>query len=405
MSNKLIRRLTPQKVRTRLTLLYALMFLAAGSSLLAVTYALLADRLPAPSNAALKASSNPRLLVLCKQQPPSSTVLAQCKQAFAAGARAATRNQRDQTLNSLLVASLIGLGATTVVSAGLGWILSGRALRPIRAMTDTAKRASAEHLGERLALAGPRDELKELADTFDEMLERLDRAFASQQRFVANAAHELRTPLTAMRTSIEVTLSKPTRTPEQLEAMAARIRRGIQRAEATVEALLALATSEQDPATNESVDLATATEDAIDTAAPTIAELNLKVDATLNTAPITGDPALLERMIANLVENAVRHNLPGGWISVQTATSNGHALFQIANSGPQVPEDSVPALFEPFQRAEERLNPTRGIGLGLSIAQAISQAHGATITAHSRPEGGLDVAVRLPHSDRHPSSG
>jgi signal transduction histidine kinase len=275
-------------------------------------------------------------------------------------------------------------------------VVSGRALRPVRSITDTARRASELELGERLALSGPDDELKELADTFDLMLERLDAAFASQRRFVANAAHELRTPLTAMRTAIEVTLAKPNRTPEQLEAMAERVKRSIDRAEAMIEALLTLATTEGGRFASELVDLATAAEDAIDSAGPAIAQRRLSLETNLEPAYAQGDPVLLERMIANLVDNAVRHNQSGGWVRIHTAQQDGSAVFEIANTGPPISEESIPMLLEPFGRAEQRLNPVDGVGLGLSIAGAISDAHGATLTAHSRDGGGLAISVLVP---------
>lgn len=403
-------RFWPQRVRTRLTLLYALVFLAAGSSLLALTYGLLASRLPAANGSGTGAAvPSARLLALCKQYPPNAKrqppngklpdpALEQCKKAFDAGARAASHNQRARTLHSLLLASLIGLGVTTVASAGLGWLLAGRALRPVRVITEAARSAAELRLGDRLALAGPDDELKELADTFDHMLERLDAAFASQKRFVANAAHELRTPLTAMRTSIEVTLSKPSRTPQQLETMAAKVRRSLERAQATIDALLTLAISERGPAMQEPLDLATATEDALDAAASAIARLGLTVEANLEAARTDGDPFLVDRMIANLVDNAVRHNTGDGWIRVRTAERNGDATFEIANSGPHVAAQQIPSLFEPFARAQLRLNPEEGVGLGLSIVHAIGTAHGATLTARSRDGGGLEVSVAFPRT-------
>ena len=293
---------------------------------------------------------------------------------------------------------MIGLGVLTIASAGLGWLVAGRALRPVRSITEAARRASELRLGQRLALTGPDDELKELADTFDVMLERLDAAFTSQKRFVANAAHELRTPLTAMRTAIEVTLSKPTRTPEQLEAMAARVKRSVERAEATVEALLTLATSEVGPTAQEAIDLATAAEDALDAAHAAIDQRHIKVDAALEPALARGDRVLLERMIANLVENAVRHNNPGGWIGIRTIQQADSAVFEIANTGPSVPAEQIPTLFEPFARAKQRLNSSDGVGLGLSIASAIARAHNATITARPRPGGGLEMSVTIPTS-------
>ncbi|HEY2437295.1 MAG TPA: ATP-binding protein, partial [Solirubrobacteraceae bacterium] len=338
-----------------------------------------------------------QLAAVCKQQQQSGTasaaLLKKCKLEFTAGARAGATDQRDRTLSTLLDASLIGLGIATIASAGLGWLVSGRVLKPVRSITDTARRASELQLGQRLALTGPDDELKELADTFDVMLERLDAAFASQRRFVANAAHEVRTPLTAMRTAVEVTLSKPTRTPEQLEAMAIRVKRSVERAEATVEAMLTLATSELGPTAAESVDLATAVEDALDAVAAEIAERGVRVDAALEPARARGDRLVLERMIANLVENATRHNQPTGWIGVRTVQRPDSAMFEIANTGPNIPEEQIPTLFEPFARAEPRLNSADGVGLGLSIANAIALAHGATITARGRPGGGLQISV------------
>lgn len=394
------RRLWPQRVRTRLALLYAALFLLAGSALLTLTYALLASRLPAPASISKSvAVRNGQLAALCEQQKQYGTASAslaeKCKLAFAAGARTGSTDQRDRTLANLLDASLIGLGVATLASAGLGWLVSGRVLKPVRSITETARRASELQLGQRLALTGPDDEVKELADTFDTMLERLDAAFASQKRFVANAAHELRTPLTAMRTAVEVTLAKPTRSPEQLEAMATRVKQSIERSEATIEALLALATSEIGPIAEERVDLATAVEDALDGASAAIEESGVEVDATLEPAHARGDRVLLERMIANLVDNAVRHNNPNGWIGIRTVQHADGAVFEIANTGPTIPDDQIPTLFEPFARADPRLNPVDGVGLGLSIARAIARAHGATIRASGRPEGGLHMSVHI----------
>jgi signal transduction histidine kinase len=199
-----------------------------------------------------------------------------------------------------------------------------------------------------------------------------------------------------MRTAIEVTLSKPTRTPDQLEAMAERVKRSVERAEATVEALLTLATSEVGPAAHETIDLATAAEDALDAAHAAIDHRHLKVEAALGPAPARGDPVLLERMIANLVENAVLHNNPGGWIGIRTIQDGEGAVFKIANTGPTVPAEEIPTLFEPFARAKQRLNSSDGVGLGLSIASAIARAHNATIIGRPRPGGGLEMSVTIP---------
>jgi signal transduction histidine kinase len=396
-------RARPRGMRARLAAMYAVVFLLAGAILLALIYTLV-------TNVFIPASGGPpkaipqhlgQLLGLCKQgtasgQPPmSSSLLIECKRAFIS-AGTGKRDQRASDLVALRGASIIGLGVLTIGSAGLGWFVSGRALRPVRSITEAARQASELRLGQRLALTGPDDELKQLADTFDIMLERLDTAFTSQKRFVANAAHELRTPLTAMRAAIEVTLSKPNRTPDQLEAMAERVKRSVERAEATIEALLTLATSEVGPGTHEPIDLATAAEDALDAAAAAIAEAELEVVAVLDPAHARGDRVLLERMIANLVDNAVRHNDSGGWIRIHTMQQNGGAMFTVTNSGPVVAVEQIPSLFEPFARAAQRLGTSDGVGLGLSIADAIARAHNATIDARPRTDGGLEVTVIVP---------
>jgi signal transduction histidine kinase len=393
----IVRRVWPRRIRTRLAVFYAVLFLLAGVALLALTYTLVVHvLLPAPTNIRKPIPASDQLLLgLCKPLPTSASLLSECKRVFAA-IGAGPLDQRGSELGALRVASLIGLGVLVIASVGAGWLVSGRALRPVRSITEAARRASELRLGQRLALTGPDDELKELADTFDVMLERLDAAFASQKRFVANAAHELRTPLTAMRTAIEVTLSKPTRTDDQLEAMAALLKRSVERAEATVEALLTLATSELGPTGQEPIDLATAAEDALDATRPAIAQRHITVDAALEPALASGDRVLLERMIANLVENAVRHNNPGGWIGVRTIQQGDSAVFEIANTGASIPAEQIPTLFEPFARAEQRMNSSDGVGLGLSIANAIGRAHNATIAARPRPGGGLEMTVTLP---------
>jgi signal transduction histidine kinase len=406
-----VRRLWPQKVRARLTLIYAALFFVAGTALLGLTYGLLASSLPTRPPASLTISSQElnSLQQACKSAavalkgnhlvPVPPPHLLQCKQAKAAydaGSAAGMQAQRQSALSKLLSFSLVGLGVMTVASGGLGWFMSGRVLRPVRVITETARRASEQHLGERLALTGARDELKELADTFDGMLERLDVAFATQRRFVSNASHELRTPLTVMRTAIDVTLAKPSPTARQLTDMAARVRRSIDQAESMVEALLTLAVSDQGKLSTEFTDLATWAEDAIDAAAPEIKRLNLHVDALLDQAETTGDPQLLERMISNLVNNAVRHNEPGGWIRLRTGSRDAAAYLEIANSGPLIPDDAVPSLFEPFRRMEARTGVRDGVGLGLSIARSVGTAHRGTVTARSQPAGGLDISVVIP---------
>jgi signal transduction histidine kinase len=394
-----LRRLWPQKVRTRLTLIYAAPFLVAGLAVWGLALFVL-ERviLPTSPTASLIASGKlgGSVAPLCQAYTTTSTAL--CERAYAAfyAGTVAGMQAQQNTLAKLLAFWALGLGVLTVASGGLGWYISGRLLRPVREITETARRASEQHLGERLALAGPKDELRELADTFDDMLERLDAAFATQRRFVANASHELRTPLTMMRTAIDVTLAKPSLTVSQLTDMAVRVRRSIDKAESMIEALLTIAVSDQGKLSTEFTDLATMAEDAIDAAAPTIERLNLRVDAHLDPAGITGDPQLLERMISNLVDNAVRHNEPGGWIRLRTGHSAAAAYLEIANSGPFIPEAAVPSLFEPFRRMEARTGARDGVGLGLSIARSVVTAHHATVTASSQPAGGLDISVQIP---------
>jgi len=395
-----LRRLWPQKVRTRLTLIYAAPFFAAGLVVFGLAlFVLQRVILPEVPAAALIPAGKLTGTVaqVCQAYTATSTRL--CEQAYAAyyAGSVAGMTAQQNTLAKLLAYGALGLGVLTVASGGLGWYISGRLLRPVREITETARRASERHLGERLALAGPRDELRELADTFDDMLERLDAAFATQRRFVANASHELRTPLTMMRTAIDVTLAKPSLTTAQLTDMAVRVRRSIDKAESMIEALLTIAVSDQGKLSTEFTDLATLAEDAIDAAAPAIGRLNLNVDAQLDPAEITGDPQLLERMISNLVDNAVKHNEPGGWIRLRTGSSGVAAYLKIANSGPFIPDDAVPSLFEPFRRMEARTGTRDGVGLGLSIARSVVTAHRATVTANSQPAGGLDISVLIPN--------
>jgi signal transduction histidine kinase len=406
---RVLRGLWPHKVRLRLTLLYAALFLIAGGALLGLTYGLVAASLPT-SNPSATSSQHyraelARLKKECKTpyrgsgkpQPATRAAQLECKQIseYLAGVLAGAKSQRERALSSLLLYSLLGLGMMTVASGGAGWFISGRVLRPIRAITDTARRASEQHLGERIGMAGPRDELRELAETFDDMLERLDRAFAAQRVFVANASHELRTPLTVMRTAIDVTLAKPGRTQAQLEDMAERVRNRIEKAERMIDGLLTLSVSEQGATTREFLDLSALTEDALDMAAADVQRLGLTLLAELAPAPTVGDPKLLERMVWNLVDNAVRHNEPDGWIRVTTSCSAGQAVLRIANGGSSVPPDAVPAIFEPFRRVAGRTGNKDGFGLGLSIVRSVTKAHDAALDVHALDGGGLEVCVTL----------
>jgi signal transduction histidine kinase len=394
---RLARRCIPQRVGTRLTLIFAALFLVAGGTLLALTYGLVDASLPNTPSHGLTKEQALKTTRSCESTEKSKAAITGCVQkAYNAGVGAGSSKQRERALHSLLTYSLLGLSIMTLAAGGAGWLVSRRVLAPVRTMTETARRASQEHLGERLALTGPRDELRELADTFDDMLDRLDRAFAAQRQFVANASHELRTPLTAMRTAIDVTLAKPGRTPQQLEDMAVRVRRSIEQAQHMVDALLTLAVSEQSSQQSEQLDLAVLAEDALEQADDRITTVGLRLDADLDEARISGDGRLLERMVWNLVDNAVRHNVAGGWIRLSTGMAAGAPYLRIANSGQVIPDSAVGSLTEPFRRLAGRTSAGEGAGLGLSIARSVGVAHGATMTVANPAGGGLDILVRMP---------
>jgi signal transduction histidine kinase len=393
-------------VRLRLTLTYGGLFLLGGAVLIAFIYVFVAT---APSFTPAQGTPPSRSLAaacakLKQPAPPAdANLVKKCHLAFRSGLLQGAADQRAQALHDLLLYSGIGLGAVGVVAGGVGWVVAGRALRPVHAITSAARRASEENLGERLSLGGPPDELKELADTFDAMLERLDAAFASQRRFVANASHELRTPLTVMRTAIDVTLAKPSRTAAQLEHMAAEVRQAADRAEALIEALLTLARSDRGVQAREESDLAVLAEDALDTAAPAARAASLRVQTALRPAPVAGDVVLLARLAANLVDNAVRHNVAQGWIQVASGTGGGTVFLTVSNSGPQIDAEVAPQLLEPFRRLADR-TAADGAGLGLSIVASVAVAHHGQVSAHALAAGGLEVTVVLPALPAAPDS-
>ena len=398
-------------IRLRLALIYSGLFLLAAAMLLAFTYVFVVRGLSTTS--ALSKTGQPSTVaeeslkkacgkVMADEKTPGAltaadrALITKCRHGFSSGVVAGAQSQRAEAVHQLLLYSLVGLGIMGALSGAVGWLVAGRALRPVHAITGVARRASEENLGERLALAGPPDELKELADTYDAMLARLDAAFASQRRFVANASHELRTPLTVMRTAIDVTLAKPGRTPTQPEDMAAEVRGAVDQAEALIEALLTLARSDRGTTAAEPADLAVLAEDALDAAGPAIRAGSLGLETALQPAPACGDLVLLDRLVANLVDNAVRHNTAGGWIQVATGTRAGQANLTVTNGGPVIAEDMTPLLFEPFRRLDGPAASGPGMGLGLSIVRSVTTAHHGTVTARSRPAGGLDVSVQLP---------
>jgi signal transduction histidine kinase len=300
---------------------------------------------------------------------------------------------RQRLLQAGSVAFLLAVVATVL----LAWVITGQVLRPLHDVTATARRLSAESLDERLHVPGPRDEVAELADTFDAMLDRLQAAFQAQRRFVANASHELRTPLAIMRTEVDVTLADPTADEAELRRMATVIRSATLRAQQLVDGLLVLARSESGALrARELADLASLAQAALQIVAPEARGRGLRVKTRLAPAVTAGDPALLDRVVGNLVENAVRHNVGGGWVEVCTGLVAGQAMLRVSSSGEVVAAEEVSALFEPFHRGGVARTSHDGAGLGLSIVRAVVAAHAGTVQAEPVPGGGLAVTVHLP---------
>jgi signal transduction histidine kinase len=274
-------------------------------------------------------------------------------------------------------------------------LIAGRALRPVHQITRTARRLSEETLHERIALDGPDDEIKELADTFDAMLERLDRAFDGQRRFVGNASHELRTPLAIQRTLLEVSATDPD-AGEEVRRLARPLLVTNERSERLIDGLLLLAHSEQELHVRERVDLAEVVDDVVLVVTPDAAARDIAIRAQTSHATVDGEPVLLEHLVMNICQNAVRHNIDGGSINVTCRAHDDDVVLTVANTGAEIAVRDVGVLFEPFRRGRDRVNGERGSGLGLSIVRAVAYAHGGRVTASARPGGGLIVEVRLP---------
>jgi signal transduction histidine kinase len=296
----------------------------------------------------------------------------------------------------LLINSSIALGFTALAATAIGWLLAGRVLRPVSTITTAARRISASNLHERLALRGPDDELKELADTLDSLFTRLEDSFDTERRFAANASHELRTPLTRERTLLQVTLADPAANTATWQAVGKELLASNAEQEQLIEALLTLASSEAETDEREQVDLGAATKAALAAADPAISRLGLHIQTDIQTAIFDGDPLLVQQLAANLIGNAIRHNIPGGDIQISTRTSQAGAVLSVSNSGQVIPADEVDRLFQPFQRLSRRTGPRDGHGLGLSIVRAIVTAHAAALTARPRPGGGLAIEVVFP---------
>jgi signal transduction histidine kinase len=470
-------------VRLRLTLVYGGLFLASGVALLALTYFLVkqdirSNFVPTTNNGAAAIIAGKRadvrfanvvvnpglfeagfsvsvhahhsvggqtggLMTVGKAQP--GNVVIQLPVPLAGGKVPSPKQAQEQLtilsseviaeqnteLHQLLLDSGIALLIMAALSILLGWLVAGRALRPLRLITAKARDISASNLHERIALQGPDDEMKRLGDTFDDLLVRLERAFEAQRQFVANASHELRTPLARQRTLLEVAASDPDADPASLREASAKAISAGEEQERLIESLLTLASSERGLDERGAFDLADVARQVVEARRAEAEQRGLSVDSALSSAPTAGNPRLAERLVANLVDNALRYNEPQGWIRVTTGVEAGfrrdgeaggggdvggdgdgagggegggaavpgkdeddlRAVLRVANRGPQVPPSEIPRLFEPFQRLESSRTARDGNGLGLSIVRAVATAHGATVTVTSRPEGGLDVRV------------
>jgi signal transduction histidine kinase len=386
-------RLPSRTVRLRLTLLYSGLFLVSGVLLLAITYLLFRSAtginlIVTPADPG--ASINPSTL----NDPEVERQVRRMAEAAFSNAE----ERRADDLHQLLVQSGIALAIMTVVSIALGWLVAGRVLRPLRAMTTATRQISERNLHERLALSGPRDEVKDLADTIDGLLGRLEASFGAQQRFVANAAHELRTPLTLWRALLEERLTDPATTADSFRATSRRLLALGAEQELLLESLLTLASSERGLERRQPFDLAAVVAAVLRDPPPEAATLGVRIESVLEPAAAEGNAALAEQLARNLVDNAARYNVPGGRMRVRTGTDPGGSFLCVTNDGGVVPPAEVDRLFEPFQRlGSERTAPSDGHhGLGLSIVRAIATAHDATLLAEARAEGGLAVEVRFP---------
>ncbi|MET8681203.1 HAMP domain-containing sensor histidine kinase [Streptomyces sp. NPDC004647] len=381
-------------IRIRLTLLYGGMFLIAGILLLSIIYLLAAQALNLGNEPLFKLLPDSKVQLTSNECPgltpglsanEANTLLDACM-----------NHQRELALDSLLRRSLLALLGLSVVAFAFGYAMAGRVLSPLGRITRTAQQVAGSDLSRRIELDGPDDELKELADTFDEMLDRLARAFDAQRRFVANASHELRTPLAINRTLLEVQLSDPAASPEVAQLGRALLATN-ERSEQLVEGLLLLARSDNEILDRKPVDLAEVASRAVNQVREEAEAKGLELRGGLAPVVVQGNGVLLERIALNLVQNAVRYNTEDGWVEVTTEAVPGQALLVVSNTGPVVPAYEVDNIFEPFRRLRtERTGSDKGVGLGLSIVRSVARAHGGRITAEPREGGGLVMRVTLP---------
>ncbi|MEU6099901.1 sensor histidine kinase [Streptomyces flaveolus] len=383
-------------IRIRLTLLYGGMFLIAGILLLSIIYLLAAQALNTGNEPLFKIVGGTDIKVASDKCPVVNNASNLSLSTFNAAISECIDHQRQVALDNLLSRSLLALLGLAVIAFAFGYAMAGRVLSPLGRITRTARAVAGSDLSRRIELDGPDDELKELADTFDDMLERLQRAFTAQQRFVGNASHELRTPLAINRTLLEVHLSDPN-APVELQQLGKTLLATNERSEQLVEGLLLLARSDNQIVERKPVDLAEVAGQAIDQVHAEAEAKGVRIKGDREPAVVQGNGVLLERIALNLVQNAVRYNVAEqGWVEVTTAVENGQAVLVVTNTGPVVPAYEIDNLFEPFRRLRtERTGSDKGVGLGLSIARSVARAHGGHIYAQPREGGGLVMRVTL----------
>ncbi|GAA3230120.1 sensor histidine kinase [Nonomuraea helvata] len=388
-------------LRLRLTLMYGAVFLVAGLTLLGVTYLLFNQQLTQSFESRYASDPGKKKTLIFAQ---NGVVLT--GDAAVEWLRRQEEELRGAAVTSLLTQGAIALAVVGGAALGLGWVVAGRALAPLHRVTDTARKIAAapmaeRGLHERIALEGPDDEVKQLADTFDTMVERLDQSFDGQRRFVANASHELRTPLTLNRALVELAMHRRAAPPE-IKELGESLLEINARHERLISGLLLLARSEQEIADRSPVDLADVVTHVVAQTAGDAHEAKVTVYEATAQAPTTGDALLLERLVHNLVENGIRHNVDDGtgWVRVVSRTvSDGNVEVEVSNTGPSVPPYDVPLLFKPFHRhGAERVVTARSAGLGLSIVRSVAVAHGGDVRARPREGGGLIVTASLPHA-------
>jgi signal transduction histidine kinase len=369
-------------VRLRLTLLYSGLVLLSGVVLVTITFLLLTSRLGAPVRISVPG-----------EPPVPDTAAGKVSVSVPRQLQA----QRLGDLHQFLIQSGIALGITGVLALALGWVIAGRVLRPLRVMTATTRQISEQNLHRRLALPGPRDELTDLGNTIDGLLARLENAFDAQRRFVANASHELRTPLALARVTLQVALADPAVSLDSLRsACLAAIEAGRQQ-EQLIEALLTLARGQRGPDHWETFDLALVAGDVVRSHGRNAAAREVTLHSVLSAAPVSGDRRLVQRLVSNLVDNALRYNVPHGQVTVLAGVRARQGTLRVTNTGPIVPADHIDRLLQPFQRLDpDRTGQPDGHGLGLSIVAAIATAHAAVLDANPGQHGGLDIEVTFP---------